>query len=166
MLQSFLCCSKDVFAWSSSQFWTELLKLRKAGWSNKLANLMFAMSLFNAKLTWDCSQQVIKSTRLQRSPSTSNHQIDKFPRSENQVQLSSVSSDSQQIGNFPLNCFIPQLFDNFKFLAKINRKTGNSRKISQNSQTRKLEINWNSAQMWEALHWTTDSKKCDKIIGK
>ncbi len=123
---------------------------------------MFASSLFDAKLPWDWSQQVIKFTRLQRSDL---HRL-LIKWSENQVQLSSVLSDSQQIGDFPLDCFIPQLFDNFKFPAKINRKPGNSRKISQNSQTRKLEINWNSEQKWEISHWTNHSKKYDKIIGK
>jgi hypothetical protein len=45
---SFFCVAlKMVFDWSSSQFGTKLLKLRKAGWSNKLASLLFAAQKWN-----------------------------------------------------------------------------------------------------------------------
>ncbi len=105
---------------------------------------------FDAKMPWDWSQQV-------KNPRDFNDLISIDFRPSNRHLFAEWKSSSTFFGFFRSSTnrglssklFYPTTFDNFKFPAKINRKPWNSTKISRNSQTRKLEINWNSAQKWE-----------------
>jgi hypothetical protein len=103
MLQVFCVALKMVFDWSSSQFWTELLKLWKAGWSNKLASLMFALSLFWCQI----------ALRLIQGRLEPKFYSVHFPFSAFFFcvwrPIYCGSAFGTCVFDFPLNCFIPQL---------------------------------------------------------
>jgi hypothetical protein len=113
--------------------------------------LTFALSLFWCQdaLRLITASHKIHETSTIWSPSTSDHQIDTFPRSQNQVQLSSVSSDPRQIGDFPLNCFIPQLSTISNFPPKSIENLETQQKSLETPKQGNWKINWNSAQKWE-----------------